>query len=855
MNIRHTISCLHLLLFICLTSTLWSQKNGVTAHNSFSEKIYLQLDKEVYSNDETIWFKAILTDAVSHYSSILSGVLYVELINDSKEIKQTKTIKIANGIGSGAIGLNEIYKDGKYLIRAYTEWNKNFDNELNFKKYITIFSKEKNKSVLEVNDKNKNESNNIKRTTQLNYNSQNLDLQFFPESGSLVHGLNSKVGFKAINSNGKGEIVSGKIIDENNDFIREFKSNELGMGSFLLNNIDSSKAYYAMLDNQNQKGNIKIKLPKVSATGNILQVKRSINDILVELSSNYLTSQKVTIEISSRGYIFEEFEGFMEDGKFNVKVQSINLPDGIIVIKAKDTSGNTMLERFFFNYREDKRINLELIVNKNLYTKREKTSIKIKNKTLLRDDENISTSIAVVSKDALGSNYKKQENILSYFLINSDLKGYIENPGFYFNEGTEEDLDALLLTQGWTNYNYTDEIRRIKYQPEFNLTVKGVVNYKNNNKDKREIELILFPLGLKNKTSVFTTTTKVPGHFNFEIGDLYGDLHQNKIQAIIQDIDKVDKEDSKYIFGVSERKVPEVKFDATTTIENFDIILQEIINKGFKRKEIEENYLLSMRGTVILDEVIINSSKRIPKRNSFTEKYGLPDVVISEEELQEKKRPSSRGLFSDLMFGFPDKITITRRFSGKSLVASAVGNYKGGITFVAVDGIFIVDFNYNLIEELPTEEVIQFDVIENISSNAFKDAYRYSNKGILPKPPYFGSIVSIYTRTGKGLFPALKRTNTIDKKEIPVFSLSKQFYAPRYDFKMSDAEKNIPDMRTLLHWNPDVNFDGNGEAVLDLYNSDVSGEFLIILETISTKGKIGYERINYTVENKNMKLK
>ena len=74
-----------------------------------------------------------------------------------------------------------------------------------------------------------------------------MDLQFFPESGELVHGLSSKVGFKAIDATGKGKIIEGAIVDEKENSITTFKSNSLGMGSFILINADSSKKYYARL--------------------------------------------------------------------------------------------------------------------------------------------------------------------------------------------------------------------------------------------------------------------------------------------------------------------------------------------------------------------------------------------------------------------------------------------------------------------------------------------------------------------------------------------------------------------------------------------------------------------------------
>ncbi len=58
-----------------------------------------------------------------------------------------------------------------------------------------------------------------------------LILQFFPESGELVNGLPSKVGFKAIDYNGKGKSVEGDIINGNGEVVALFKSNQAGMGN------------------------------------------------------------------------------------------------------------------------------------------------------------------------------------------------------------------------------------------------------------------------------------------------------------------------------------------------------------------------------------------------------------------------------------------------------------------------------------------------------------------------------------------------------------------------------------------------------------------------------------------------
>jgi hypothetical protein len=41
--------------------------------SSFAEKIYLQLSTNVFTTDQTIWFKAILTTAFDHKPSLIGA--------------------------------------------------------------------------------------------------------------------------------------------------------------------------------------------------------------------------------------------------------------------------------------------------------------------------------------------------------------------------------------------------------------------------------------------------------------------------------------------------------------------------------------------------------------------------------------------------------------------------------------------------------------------------------------------------------------------------------------------------------------------------------------------------------------
>lgn len=129
---------IYLSFMLLLTFSVQSQ----TVFNNLTspEKIYLQLDKEIYTAESTIWFKAIITNSLNNNPSNLSGVLHVEHFDSKENLIEKKLIKLKNGIGEGFFDLPKNTPAGAYLIRAYTQWNKNFGDDFFFEKYIQIIT-------------------------------------------------------------------------------------------------------------------------------------------------------------------------------------------------------------------------------------------------------------------------------------------------------------------------------------------------------------------------------------------------------------------------------------------------------------------------------------------------------------------------------------------------------------------------------------------------------------------------------------------------------------------------------------------------------------------------------------------
>ncbi|MBO9684350.1 MAG: hypothetical protein J7502_17075, partial [Flavisolibacter sp.] len=176
-----TASLLRLLFFYLVfqSAPAFSQEGPASSHSSLAEKVYLQLDNKVYTTDQTIWFKAIVANAALHTPSQISGVLYAELIDESKNIVERKLIKIEKGIADGFFQLSPAYAHGIYQVRAYTEWNKNFGTAFFFQEYILVSGAQKEAPY-----------NAIKRLTIMEgqRNERRLNVQLDPSLSDSISG-------------------------------------------------------------------------------------------------------------------------------------------------------------------------------------------------------------------------------------------------------------------------------------------------------------------------------------------------------------------------------------------------------------------------------------------------------------------------------------------------------------------------------------------------------------------------------------------------------------------------------------------------------------------------------------------
>ncbi|MES2808990.1 MAG: carboxypeptidase regulatory-like domain-containing protein [Bacteroidota bacterium] len=157
MNFKKFVAVLSILSVACIPAFAQNDTVGVKSivdktikyNADFPlEKVYVHFDKPYYAAGDTIWFKAYLTSDMlatedmtknRHLPSQISKIVYVDILTAKDSLVQSLKLPVSDGVAAGDILLyKNIYKQGNYHIRAYTNWMRNFDAEYFFNKTIPI---------------------------------------------------------------------------------------------------------------------------------------------------------------------------------------------------------------------------------------------------------------------------------------------------------------------------------------------------------------------------------------------------------------------------------------------------------------------------------------------------------------------------------------------------------------------------------------------------------------------------------------------------------------------------------------------------------------------------------------------
>ena len=810
------------------------------ADNYPREKAYLHFDNTSYYVGDTIWFKAYVTLAEKQVFSSISRPLYVELVDQAGHVTDKQIIKLSQGEGNGQFVLPQSMLSGYYEVRAYTRWMLAFSDPQYFSRTFPVYQLshsdqlERSISTYELSPSME------KRPEETR---EKLSLRFFPEGGQLVEGITSQVAFKAESKNEGNIQLSGTLYTKEGQEITSFETLHDGMGAFEY----TPSALPAIAKVNFQGKQYEFTLPKALPSGYILKVGNNAGAISVTVSCNAATPQDtlaVFISHQGRPHAYQLIH-CQANKPQQFTVLSRKLPAGVLQISLLNRAGNTLCDRFIF---ASPRAPLQISPKglKEIYAPYAPIRCELQLNNAI--GEPIPGKLSVSIRDAVRSDYMEYDNnIFTDLLLTSDLKGYIHQPGYYFTESSlrkQKELDILLMVHGWRKYDMTQQIGISPFTPlqlpESQLVLYGQVKstiLKNKLKD------IALSVMVKRDAEIITgqTVTDENGHFSIPLEDFEGSM-----EAVIQ-TRKVGKERNKDASILIDRH-----FSPATRAYGYRELYPEWSNIAHWQQEAEKFdslYMDSIRrvdGLYLLDEVEIKSKRRSQSTNMATKineqsidaYYDIRQavdqlrdngkVVTTIPEVMEKLNPLFYWDRSN------DNCTYRQKPICYIMDNKILSSTEVNMMLTEIDGLasIIISKGTGGVDD----EIIQNTKMSNSNDVDVSELDKYSIFYLIPLPRH--------DVLNKHETAALGTRQTVMQGYTPAL----EYYSPAYIDKELYMDK--ADKRRTLYWNPTVQTDENGKAVIECYNNQYSTPLIIQAETLSNDGKLGSVTYSTVAETK-----
>lgn len=768
------------------------------------EKVYLQFDKPGYIAGDTIYFKAYVTFGEQHELSAQSGILYIDLIDPKNNICKSIKLQLKDGLACGDFALPDSLHKGFYRVRAYTQLMQRAEVPGSFEAMIPVGSLE-NYAIPDNSQVQKN---------------QRPDIQFFPEGGGLIYGVDSKVAFKAIDARGLGLNVKGVVMDNTGKTVASFSSNHLGMGVFDLTPKQGANYKANVVFADGTQNNFDLPLPAANCI--LLSINNEDADKLTlgiscdDTFYNQNKNKDLGVIINS-GTSVSSLIVKLIDPRLTVDLAKKRLHTGIMQFTLFSPANEPLSERLIFIQRPDQ-LKLEINTNNAVYHAREKVSFSLNVKNRGEDPVEGHFSVSVTDESKVPDG-KNANSILSWLLLSSDLKGYIEDPSYYFeniNKETQTNLDALMLTQGYRHFVWkqllNNEYLQQTGQPEKGLEIKGMVtNLQNKPIKEGKVNLMNLEGG-----PMLAELTDTVGRFDF------ANLAFTDSTRFIIKAATVNGRNATRIQYLKDEPEPVFNEGQYPTPLNLDSIMAASLqNRKIQMDELQK--YSSLDGKLLKEVRVkeINNNAVEPMRIA-----GKADQLIDREDIR------CHGRLSDCLNGRLLGVIFKGDEFSKLPYLSAPITLMGGNPpmLIIVDGIKIPrDEGIDLIN---LEDVEKVEVFRNSSTSIFGVE---GGGGVFYITTVRGSGKSSSKGTAVGILPIT----------VHGFYKAREFYSPKYE---SNATSNRPDLRSTIYWNPEIVTDKDGKALFDYYNADGKGTYRVVIEGIDEKGNLGRQVYRYKVE-------
>jgi len=758
-----------------------------------SGNLFVHFDKNVYSNNETVYFTGYVVKG-GRVPLAANTVMAVALVReiDSALIIDDKFI-MKNGLSFGSLSLPDSIPTGNYRFMVYTDKLVNKQPELLFIQHITIKSSIEPtfKASVKLAEQTNADSKSFKvlisttsgdgkflaKPAQMNYRYGNLKktLNTDPFGQSIITipnqanlsdpnlyiKLKSGKDSTFINLNipqpkGKAQV---NFYPEGGNMVNGLSSNvawevkdqqnrPIALKAFLFKNqqvIDTLETSSYGIGNFKLKPEIGVnysvklvhsnvidtsyQLPKAIERGLALNLPNALVNDTLRINLKSTANSKITLLVHNFKENFITFPFQAKIGNSILKLPLIDLPKGLLTLTILDSLNRPLAERIFFAHYNNAQ-HITISSDKETYKQREKVVLKLN----LNTDENALVSIAVVQNNRL--ELKKMHDIESYTYLTNELSALpIHAKGIAFKD--RDYLEQMLMVKGWRRYTWQD---LNAYKPidtlihVDSLKMSGQVS-----KLKKEISdtLAIGTMGGLN-FNIFNTTAK--GLFNLNLNHL---------------VTPADKK--MYVFVNGGQKIP---YETKIIIKDDFLMLNQKLVRTLATDQL------------ILPSNLINNTELVLKNNEKT--IRLKEVIIRNK--------------NDLGF----------RHSG----ANACGDY-----------------------------VCPYNIL-NCRNHPGHPSNTQPVKGMMYQIDGSRSMYMGCSIPDEGIFTLVK----------PIH-MHKEFY--HNDYK----DPNEPAFFSTIYWNYGILLSTKKETELSFHTSDVTGKFKVIVQGISNKDVLYAEHFFEVIKN------
>ena len=861
------------------------------------EKAYLHFDNTAYFRGETIWFSAYVVRADRQRLTDMSRVLYVELLDPTGEVVETRKVRLDGGRGSGSFRLDRLLTSGFYEVRAYTRYMLNWDAAWCFSRVLPVFDEPEQegdysrpKIAEPVYRKRLPSSRQVDSTLQ-----ERVNVAFYPEGGRLVGGLPSRVAFAVTDKDGRPVEAEGTLAmaDGSTEAVKTLRE---GRGTFAYKPAQMP----AKLTLTTADGNkATAELPAADAEGCAMEVD-AVGDhyvnIAVRRSAGF--AAPLAMALVSGGNVEAVDTIAPSERVARRRLAKADMTPGVNQIALIAPDGSIVAERMVFVYPQDG-------VGEIKFTP--EGSLSPCGKLALKAKTEPGATFSVAVRDAASELNGSQGDAATWLLLASDLRGYIHNPEYYFeaDDSTHRRAaDLLMMVQGWRRYDLaqmdgTEAFVR-RHPIEDRLYLYGQLRRA---KKKLTVDNVSLTATLYNRAGESMrgrATTDSTGNYAFSLPDCEGEW------TLLLNTAK-DGEAAKYRIGIDRNFSPlprplspleterteadaptlhtsaEAAFDSIEAALPMDERVHVIKEVKVKGKRIFENARAAweneQRGAYYSNikydcdkaaDEIYDSGEDMPtifewlesKNNFFGGSAAEMETIISDtlEDKRSRVREDSKVMPTSLILGNIDTTPgggnginfdvedddpkWLELYKKEAALGHMLFTQHSGMTYKRRPIVWILNNAFYTVtqassslkyEDFDAEEVNSMTKeLMGTSLEEFKSVYISEDENVWKR---YLSINNSALRTPVTVF--LYSHHTFPPQQKGTRRTFFEGYSKVATFQMPDYSlmpKEV-DHRRTLYWNPAVKADRRGEATIEFYNNSSCRQITVSAEGITDDGQ------------------